>query len=210
MEFCNFVGEKCNVFLFSVYIRIERAMDNVTETLTDGLRRQDRQAQQQTLQMFGEMVFSQIARIVTRHEDVEEVYQDVFLKVFRNIATFDARKASLATWVSRIAYHESLNFVQRVERKTLRAEGGVLKVEDISDEDVDLTLQQPDKRTVLLLEKALERLPPEEQALVTMFYYEDRSLKEIAYITDSIPSTVGSQLCRIRKKLYKTIKDMQQ
>jgi len=195
-------------------------MDNVTETLTQGLRRQDRQAQQQTLQMFGEMVFSLIARIVTRHEDVEEVYQDVFLKVFRNIETYDARKASLATWVSHIAYHESLNFVRRVEQKTLRVEGGAFfaeqngrgerKVKDICDENVDLTQQQPDEQTVQLLEKALERLPPEEQALVTMFYYEDRSLKDIAYITDSIPSTVGSQLCRIRKKLYKTIKDMQQ
>ena len=194
-------------------------MDNVTETLTQGLRRQDRQAQQQTLQMFGEMVFSLIARIVTRHEDVEEVYQDVFLKVFRNIETYDARKASLATWVSHIAYHESLNFVRRVEQKTLRVEGGAFfaeqngrgerKVKDICDENVDLTQQQPDEQTVQLLEKALERLPPEEQALVTMFYYEDRSLKDIAYITDSIPSTVGSQLCRIRKKLYKTIKDMQ-
>ena len=43
-----------------------------------------------------------------------------------------------------------------------------------------------------------------------MFYYDNMSLADIAYVTGSIPSTVGSQLSRIRKKLYRIIKTMQQ
>ena len=65
-----------------------------------------------------------------------------------------------------------------------------------------------DSRIVQELEEALEMLPPHEQAVITMFYYDNMSLADIAYVTGSIPSTVGSQLCRIRKKLYRIIKTM--
>ena len=65
-----------------------------------------------------------------------------------------------------------------------------------------------DSHTVQALEEALASLPPHEQAIITMFYYDNMSLADIAYVTGSIPSTVGSQLCRIRKKLYKMIKAM--
>ena len=56
------------------------------------------------------------------------------------------------------------------------------------------------------LEQALSMLPPHEQAIVSMFYYDNMSLADIAFVTGSITSTVGSQLSRIRKKLYRIIK----
>ena len=62
--------------------------------------------------------------------------------------------------------------------------------------------------TVEALEEALEMLPPHEMAAITMFYYDNMSLADIAYVTGSNPSTVGSQLSRIRKKLYRIIKTM--
>ena len=63
-----------------------------------------------------------------------------------------------------------------------------------------------DSRIVQELEEALEMLPPHEQAVITMFYYDNMSLADIAYVTGSNTSTVGSQLSRIRKKLYRIIK----
>jgi len=62
------------------------------------------------------------------------------------------------------------------------------------------------EENIRLMEQALDQLPPQEQALLTMFYYDNLSLSDIAYVTGSIPSTVGSRLSRIRKKLYKIIK----
>ena len=82
-------------------------MNIETDILIRGVRKQNKQAQQRVLQLYGEMVFGQVARIVTCQEDAEEVYQDVFIKVFRSIESYDSRQASLATWISRIAYHES-------------------------------------------------------------------------------------------------------
>ena len=181
-------------------------METETDILISDLHRGKRTAQQRLLTMYGEMVFRQIARIVTRQEDAEEVYQDVFVKAFRKIDTYDERQATLATWLCRIAYHEALNFVRK-------AKTGIIYIDD-HDADLeaidDIPVSQHDEQIILLMEQALEYLSPNEQAIITMFYYENLGLKEIAYITGSIPSTVGSRLSRIRKKLYRIIKTMQQ
>ena len=180
-------------------------MNKETNILIDDLRSGKRSAQELLLTMYGETVFRQITRIVTRLEDAEEVYQDVFVKAFRKIDTYN-QQASLATWLSRIAYNESLNFVRNSKKNMVYVEDHDINIEDIED----IPLSQHDEQTVLLMEQALEYLPPNDKAIITMFYYDNMSLADIAYITGSIPSTVGSQLSRIRKKLYRIIKNMQQ
>ena len=58
----------------------------MTETeLIKGLSRQDTKAQQQTIDHYGREVFALVVRLVAVAENAEEVYQDVFVKVFRNI-----------------------------------------------------------------------------------------------------------------------------
>lgn len=185
-------------------------MDKEITDLIEGLRRQERQAQRSILQAYGEMVFSQVARIVPSQEDAEEVYQDVFIKVFRSIGSYDPQKASFAVWLSRIAYHEALNFVRRHKPPVIYIDDNKTGTISMEDDTAIQEQQQIDEQTVELLEKALEHLPPKEQALITMFYFDGRSIKEIAYITDSGASTVGSQLCRTRKKIYHIIKSLQQ
>ena len=80
----------------------------MTETdkidLIQGLRKQSPKAQQQALDRYGRDVFALVARLVTGTENVEEVYQDVFIKVFRYIDRYNEEKSSLRTWISRIAY----------------------------------------------------------------------------------------------------------
>ena len=151
------------------------------------------------------MVFRMVQRIVTCREDAEEVYQDVFIKALRGIEGYDPRQASLATWLNRIAYHESLNFVRGKKPTLLYIEDNELGADILEAPD-----EAPqDEETIRKLEQALAKLPPHEQAIVSMFYYDNMSLADIAYVTGSISSTVGSQLSRIRKKLYRIIKTMQ-
>ena len=183
-------------------------MEKETQTLIQALCRQDGQAQRRVLQLYGTMIFGQVARIVTCQEDAEEVYQDVFVKVFRNIQSYDSRQASLATWMSRIAYNESLNFVRRARQPVIYVDDRDVDLESIQDEALAQVFQQQDEATIQLIERALDYLPPEELALITMFYFDDMSLKDIAYATDSTPSTVASRLSRTRRKLYRIIQSL--
>ena len=182
----------------------------MTETdLIAGLRRQSPKAQQETIDRYGREVFAQVVRLVAVTENAEEVYQDVFMKVFSNIGQHDAGRASLRTWISRIAYNEAVSFLRRKRLPVVYFEDRSHEADKLSDAEVDETLGHANAETVQLIRAALKHLPPEKRALVTMFYYEERSLKEIADITESIPTTVASRLSRTRKKLCRIIKMLQ-
>ena len=182
----------------------------MTETdLIEGLRKQSPKAQQETIDRYGREVFAQVVRLVAVTENAEEVYQDVFMKVFSNIGQHDAGRASLRTWISRIDYNEAVSFLRRKRMPVVYFEARSHEADKLSDAEVDETLGHANAETVQLIRAALKHLPPEERALVTMFYYEERSLKEIADITESIPTTVASRLSRTRKKLCRIIKMLQ-
>ena len=182
----------------------------MTETeLIEGLSRQDFKAQQQTIDRYGSEVFALVVRLVAVAENAEEVYQDVFVKVFRNIRQYDAGRSSLRTWILRIAYNEAISFLRRKRLPVVYFEDRGHEADKLTDAEVDETLGNVSTETVQLIRAALKHLPPEERALITMFYYEERSLKEIADITGAIPTTIASRLCRTRKKLCRIIKMLQ-
>lgn len=184
----------------------------MTETdinLILGLREQSPKAQRLALERYGNDVFAQVARMLPATEDAEEVYQDVFVKVFRNIKSYDEEKSSLKTWISRIAYNEAVTWLRHKRQTMIYFEDREGRTNELSDQEVEETLGHPNSETIQLIQSALKLLPPDERAIVTMFYYEEMSLKEIAYVTESIPTTVASKLCRTRKKICKIIKMLQ-
>ena len=175
--------------------------------LIEGLLKRDPQAQQTMLDRFGRDVFAQVVRLIPVVENAEEVYQDVFIKVFSNIGKFNSERSSLKTWISRIAYNEAISFLRKKSTPMIYFED--YDGEALSDEEVDETFGQANKETVQLIRAALKHLPPEERALITMFYYEEMSLKDIAFVTESLPTTIASKLSRTRKKLCRIIKMLQ-
>ena len=177
--------------------------------LIEGLRRQSPKAQQQMLGRYGNAVFAQVVRLVPAVEDAEEVYQDVFVKVFKNINMYDATQSSLKTWISHIAYNESISFLRKKSVPLIYYEDREGEAELLSESEVEATFGHPNPETVQLIRAAIKHLPPDERAVITMFYYEEMSLREIAYVTESIPTTVASKLSRTRKKLCKIIKMLQ-
>lgn len=184
-------------------------MTEAEQELIEGLRRQAPKAQWLTLQRYGEGIFAQVARLVLRKEDAEEVYQDVFVKAFTHIGQYDESRSSLRTWLSRIAYNTTVDWLRHQRQAVVYFEDHEGKAEVLSDQEVDETLGHPNEETVQLIRAALKHLPPEERAIINMFYYEEMSLKEIAFVTESLPTTIASKLSRTRKKLCRIIKMLQ-
>ena len=184
----------------------------MTETeihIIEGLRQRSPKVQQEALERYGNYVWAQVVRLVTSVEDAEEVYQDVFVKVFGNIKMYDEERSSFRTWLSRIAYNESITFLRRRRQALIYFEDNEGQADALSEAEVEETLGHGNEETVQLIRAAIRHLPPDEQAIITMFYYDEMSLKEIAYVTESIPTTVASKLSRTRKKLCKIIKMLQ-
>lgn len=176
-------------------------MDKSTKELINDLCKKKPAAQQRLLTTYGPMVFRLVIRMVGQREDAEEIYQDVFVKALTKIDSFNPEKALLATWLSRIAYHEAVNHLRRSHNDLVYMDSDELSTacEEIPD-------TPHDEQDIQLLEKAMALLPQADQTLLSLFYYENMSLQDIAFVIGSIPSTVGSRLSRIRHKLYKIIK----
>ena len=100
-------------------------------------------------------------------EDAEEVYQDVFVKVFKNIRTYNEQKSSLKTWISRIAYNEAVTWLRHKHPAMIYFEDREGSAEKLSDADVEETLGHANSETVQLIRAALKHLPPEERAIIT-------------------------------------------
>ena len=182
---------------------------NNDRNLIEGLLHQSQRAQQQLLSNYGSYVFAQVARLIPSQADAEEVYQDVFVRVFSHISMFDPQRSSLKTWISRIAYNESISFLRQRSLPVVSFDDHESEACAISEQEVDETFGRPNADTVQLIRTALRHLPADERAIITMFYYEEMSIKDIAFVTESLPTTIASRLSRIRKKLCRIIKMLQ-
>ena len=71
------------------------------------------------------------------------------------------------------------------------------------------TLSEATEERIALLEEALKRLSPPDRTAVTLFYYEERTAREIAFILGTSVSNVTTRLHRVRKRLYLLIKQLE-
>ena len=157
------------------------------------------------VQKYHEMVFTLSLRIVQNREEAEEVAQDVFMSVYNSLHKFQG-KSKLSTWIYRIAYNRSLNYLK--SEKKNRATTSLEKSQEFFGDhqpDAFEVINREEKNT--LVKKALLRLPETEQIIITLYYYEELSTKEIAGIVDLSVQNVKVKLHRSRQKLYAELKD---
>ena len=151
-------------------------------------------------QLFSEysrLVFALINRMVPDVGEAEELTQDVFLQVFSALAEFRKQGAGFSAWICRIAYNRAISHLRKTQLQVVALEEVAIFVPDEPQEVSDNKIED--------LMQAIDRLPEEEKALLQLFYFDDLSLQEIAYITSSSAANVGMKLMRIRKKLKKQI-----
>ena len=158
--------------------------------------------------MFGryaQEVFAMIIRQVSNEQDAEELTQDTFLRAFSHIGSYDPGRASLSTWLCRIAYRLTLDFLKRRRPFVVSMEDTEVWQTDISDEQLEAELSTGNEERIQKLELLIDDLPPDERMLLMLHYFENRSLDECSFIMDATPHALANRLYRIRKKLYKQL-----
>ena len=158
-----------------------------------------------------------IASLIPQREDAEDVAQDVFLALYQGFERYDAKQSSLKTWMFRIAYHKVLHHHRyRNRMQFIRlSEDEIPNISedaslDISDETVDAFLHEPTTDREAFLVDALSHLPEDDRLLILLYYREDKSIRDISYITDRSEPYLASRLQFLRKKLCKTIMKLEQ
>lgn len=153
---------------------------------------------------YSQLVFSLVVRIVNRELDAEEITQDVFINAFKNLAKFNFR-SNFSTWLFRIAYNEAIDHTRRKKIRETSVDENQLQ--NLSDSQVESFLESDDPR-LAALPKAIEKLSVDERALITFYYYENLSVKEITELMHMSESAVKVRLLRTRKKLYILINNL--
>ncbi len=158
---------------------------------------------------FERPVYSLIARMVQDPAAAEDLAQEVFLKAFRRLQTYDpARKFS--SWLFKIAHNTAIDHLRRHVPETIPLEGrkdgeeehrgGLAAVlADGSTEDPSVAAERRDMARSL--ERAIARLRPEYRELVVLFYIEGASYQEICEAADLPLGAVKTNLHRARKEL---------
>lgn len=152
------------------------------------------------LERYGQEAFALVSRLVPQQQDAEELTQDAFVRAFNHLETFGGR-SSFSTWICRIAYTTTISWLrkQRIQYTSIDDQP------QLSDTEVDNALE--DEGRIGDLRQAITQLKPDEQTLINLFYYDERSLADIAYILDMEPGTIATRLHRIRRKLYLLMKN---
>ena len=152
------------------------------------------------------MTFTLALRVVGNREEAEEVAQDTFVKAYKALDTFKGT-SKFSTWLYRIVYNTSLDYVKKKKRVVLSEHIDEINESDIGTmQDAMSYLEAKEKKQ--MIESALSKLPEEERVLLTLFYFEELSLKEISEIVKISYDNVKIKLHRSRKKLYHILKNV--
>ena len=145
------------------------------------------------------LVLHMVGRIVQRQEDVEDICQEVFIKVYKQLKRFRG-DSKLSTWIAKIAYNTSISYVRKVRQNehSYDEQPGLIAIE--MDDTLSHNLVEKAEVKKYLLEM-IEQLPVNYRTVLTLFHLEEFSYKEIEEITNMPEGTIKSYLSRARKIL---------
>lgn len=152
-------------------------------------------------------VFSIIHGIVRQRNDVEDIAQQVFAKVYFSLAKFDFR-SSLITWIYKITVNECYDYLRKKKVRKLVYESDLSEDEvrrvEVSEPAID---RNPPVDSELAnrdyIAKLLEKISPEERNLLMLKEVEGHSVEELAGMTGMNENTIKVKLFRARQKLVK-------
>ncbi len=139
-------------------------------------------------------------KFLSRYEDRQDSVQDVFLRAYENIQSFNT-KQRFSPWIYRIAHNIFVNVIKKHGREKLSFfEPDSFFAKSLPDDSKD---QYEFSQLGNDMDKALSLLSPKYREPIVLYYFEQKDYKEIAEILHISISTVGVRISRAKKQLKK-------
>ncbi|WP_299162584.1 RNA polymerase sigma factor [uncultured Tenacibaculum sp.] len=138
------------------------------------------------LDLYQERLYWHIRKLVGTHENADDVLQNTFVRVYKSLANFK-QQSSLHTWMYKIAYNESMRFLEKEKKKTFSS------LQDVSDKflgDLQDDIYFDGDEVQLKLQAVLSKLPENQKKVFNMKYYDNLKFREIANILNTKEGTV--------------------
>ncbi|HEV8579939.1 MAG TPA: sigma-70 family RNA polymerase sigma factor [Thermoanaerobaculia bacterium] len=180
--------------------------------LVAGALRGSQDACRELVKRFERPVYSLILRMVQDPGAAEDLAQEVFVKAFRHLASYDPRW-KLSSWLFKIAHNTTIDHLRRATPETVPLEaeeegkGGLAAIlADGTAEDPRAAAERRD--LARSLERAIAHLRPEYRQAVLMFYAHGASYQDICEVTGLPLGTVKTNLHRARKELAEAMSSL--
>ena len=182
------------------------ATDEIIERCLNG----DQAAWESIVRLYRRKVFNVAYKFVGRHDQAEDLTQDVFLKLYKSLDTFD-RRANFQTWLISVSRNLCIDHYRAVrkERETINRDVDAADFAPAApDMRADVRLEHRDR--VKLLRRALDKLAPTLRTAVMLRDIQELSYQEIAGRLHLPEGTVKSRINRGRTELARQIQRLRE
>lgn len=185
---------------------MEQELDLVTRCL-----RGENQAWEELLRAHSRKVYNLCYRFSGRAVEAEDLTQEIFIKIFQTLRTYDAGQGTFSTWLNRVARNHLVDHYRRTrkDRLTSSLEEDLGSLEEGPGAVVGPMVQLEARERKELLQAALARLSPDMREAVILRDFQDLDYQEIAQILNVPEGTVKSRINRGRLELTRVLKRME-
>ena len=164
------------------------------------MRRQPEQGFRLLMRKYREPVYWHIRRMVVTHADAQDAAQETFVRIFKSMDSYRGN-TSFAAWIYRIATNEALRLISKRHDNV-----------DMEREGTNLFDQMPDDNFINIadteavnMQRAILALPPKQQVVFNMRFYDEMEYGDIAAATDSSVAAVKMNYHLAKEKVKKAI-----
>lgn len=174
----------------------------------------DAAAWEEIVQKFNRRIYNICYRFAGSGDDAEDLTQEVFIKIYRTMASFDPERASFNTWVTTVTRNLLVDHFRKTKNERLTdsidapqggEEDGLTLAEKIEDKGVSPDQKVEKQQTKAMVQAALTKLSPELREAVILRDLQDMDYKEIAQVLKVPEGTVKSRINRGRTELARLL-----
>lgn len=152
---------------------------------------------------YQERLYHHIRRMITDHDDTDDVLQNTFVKVHRGLAGF-REQSGLYTWMYRIATNEALSFLQSRKRKSVQS----LDEESAAHERISGDVFFDGDAAQARLLAGIQTLPDKQKAVFNMRYYDEMSYEQMSKVTGTSVGALKASYHHAAKKVETYLKEV--
>lgn len=152
--------------------------------------------------LYKKRLYWHIRKIVLSHEDADDVLQNTFIKIFKNIHNFK-EDSKLFSWMYRIATNESISFLNK---KAKKRHVDISELQHTLADNLESDQYYTGDQIQLLLQKAIVTLPQKQQLVFNMKYFEEMKYTEMSEILETSVGALKASYFHAVKKVEKYLK----
>jgi RNA polymerase sigma-70 factor (ECF subfamily) len=187
-------------------------MDNSLsdEDLVKNVLQGDKDAVSQLYERYRRVVYSMAYRIVQNAEEAQDTTQEIFLKLYRSLQSWDPRKSKFSTWVYRLAANQAIDYWRARKRRAesqldANAVSRTLRERAVEGAGRSPFSNMEYKEQIEIVRRCVDTLPELQKKVFILRYFEELKLEEIAETERCSLGTVKSALFRATQTVRKSL-----